>query len=189
MRAILLNGPPYSGKDTIGGMVWRKLRGTHLLKFAQPIVNFMLREFSIDMSTVDKDAPHPALRGRPPRSVAIAESEGLCKPLFGSLHFGQVAVERLRELEELGTEVVIFTDSGFVQEAVPVLQHCGKGRVLQVALHRTGCNFQGDSRSIWEHPDIGRVDFHNAPPTLAELKVSVEQHLVPEIEGWLIHSL
>lgn len=188
MRAILLNGPPYSGKDTIGGMIWRKLGGSHLLKFAQPIIDFMLREYGIHMSDVDKDAPHLALRGRTPRQVAIAYSENFCKPLFGVAYFGDRAVVRMRELEQAAIEVAIFTDSGFLHEVLPVLDECGKGRVLQIELHRTGCHFSGDSRSHWSHRDIGKIEVHNNAPSLPELRAEVEQVLVPEIDGWLIHS-
>lgn len=188
MRAILLNGPPSSGKDTIGGMLWRKFQGSHVVKFSQPIIDFMLREFSIDMNRVDKDMLHPHTPGRTPRQVAIAYSENFCKPLFGPVYFGYTAVEKLQAYSKTGVEVAIYTDSGFVQEAKPVLDYCGKGRVLQVVLHRNGCHFSNDSRSIWEHPDIGRVEFENKAPTIEALKQDVEKFLMPEIEGWLIHS-
>lgn len=186
MKALLLNGPPRSGKDTIGGMLWGQLPRSHLHKFAAPIVSFMLREFGIDMSRVSKDNPHTSLRGRTPREVAIRYSEGFIKPLFGQNWFGEMALEEMRSLAVQGQELVIFTDSGFLHEAVPLLRSLGSTNVLQVRLTRPGATYQGDSRSTWDHPEIGHVDFDNDSRCLEDLKIKVAADLLPEIMPWLL---
>ena len=96
MKILLLCGPPRCGKDTIGGMLQTLLPGLPMLmKFAQPIIEFMLRNYGINMALVEKDVPHPRLHGRTPRQVAIAYSERFCKPLFGIDYFGREALSEI----------------------------------------------------------------------------------------------
>lgn len=185
MKVLLLNGPPGSGKDTIGKMLWESLANSCVEKFAQPIVDFMHKNFDIRMESVEKDHPHPNLLGRTPRQVAIRYSEGFAKPLWGHDVFGKHAVEQVVQRTRERQKVAIFTDSGFLAEAVPVLAHVGKGNILQIRLARRGCSYHGDSRSTWDHPSIGFVDFENDCPNLKELKHKVHSDLVPEIEKWL----
>lgn len=188
MRAILLNGPPGSGKDTLGGILWSRIRFSRCVKLAQPIIDFMLREYRIDMAKVAKDEPHPALGWRTPRQVAIRYSEGFCKPLFGVDYFGVAAVNRLQEMDRCGEELAIFTDSGFVSEAEPLLNHLGIGNVMQIHLTRPGHHFQGDSRGHWRHAGIGCIEFDNNASDIISLATKAQQQLMPEIDQWLIHS-
>lgn len=185
MRAILLNGPPGVGKDTIGGMVLARIPSASTHKFAKPIVDFMWYSLGIDMLLVDKDAVHPKLNGRTPRQVAIQYSEGFCKPLWGVDYFGHEAV---RELRRRGSRIAVFTDSGFAAEAIPVATALGKGKVLQVILTRPGHHFHADSRSWWNHPDVGHLEFDNNCKDLRDLSDKVNSDLIPEIQQWLVHS-
>lgn len=177
MKIILLNGPPRSGKDTIGEMLKSHLPLCALRKFAQPIVDFMAREFDIDMETCEKDKPHAALYGRTPREVAIAYSERLCKPLFSVRHFGYEALASISD----EWSFVVFTDSGFSNEAEVLVE---KYPCLQVLLYRPGYNFQGDSRSYWAHPKIGHIEFHNTFNNLTELRDAVGSDLAPAVLEW-----
>jgi len=177
MKVILLNGPPRSGKDTIGEMLKNHLPVCALRKFAQPIVDFMAREFDIDMETCEKDKPHPDLHGRTPREVAIAYSERLCKPLFSVRHFGYEALKSISP----EWNYTLFTDSGFSHEAEVLAEHFP---VLQVLLYRPGYNFQGDSRSYWSHPKIGHIEFHNTFSDLVSLKDAVRSDLAPSVLEW-----
>lgn len=190
MRAILLNGPPRSGKDTIGEMLWNALPASRCMKFSQDIIDFMFSEYGIGMESVSKDEVHPKLYGRTPREVAIRYSEGFCKPLFGINYFGHRTVKRLLSMLQQPSmwKLAILTDSGFVDEALPVVDALGPTNVLQVALTRPGCTFAGDSRNYWEHPSIGRVEFDNDCPDLTALQAKVKADLLPEIQKWLAHS-
>lgn len=185
MKALLLNGPPGSGKDTIGKMIWSRVAGSTLEKFAKPIVDFMLSAYGVNMAFVAKDEPHPALNGRTPRQVAIRYSEGFCKPLWGRNYFGDAAVARLKSLEAQGQKLAIFTDSGFLDEALPVLDHLGHGNVLQVRITRAGYNYQHDSRSTWSHPSIGYLEIDNDCESVTKLADKVLADLTYEVVRWL----
>ena len=182
MKIVLLNGPPRVGKDVIGSMLCRHTPVTRLQKFAAPIVDFMYRQFGVEMATVDKDMPNPRLFGRTPREVAICFSEKLMKPLFGQDFFGREAVNQLNfGMRSENGDLAVFTDSGFAGEAGSLVEAFGKGSVLQVRLSRPGCSFLMDSRSYWSHPDIGSIEFVNDTQTLEDLEKQVETRLVPQI--------
>lgn len=185
MKIILLNGPPRAGKDSIGAALAQALFGKcSLNKFAAPIVEFMKREFGITPDTVDKDRPHPMLLGRTPRDVMIAYSERFCIPLWGHDFFGRSAAIRLANDPD-PKSVVVFTDSGFVREAEPLVLKFGASNILQVRVHRPGHTFQNDSRSFWHHKEIGDLEFDNNCNSLPELIDKVRVDLLPEINKWI----
>ena len=185
MRVILLNGPPRAGKDSIGRALHNvMIPAARVSKFAKPIVDYMWRNYGIDTEAVNKDAPHDRLHGRTPREVMIAYSERFCKPLFGQDFFGMQAVLEVERTVEYRQGFLVFTDSGFVHEAVPVLRRVGKGNVLQVRVSRPGCSFHNDSRSYWHHDDIGSIEFDNDCENLTKLTDKVRADLIPEIRKW-----
>ena len=185
MRVILLNGPPRVGKDSIGRVLHNMLiPAAAVTKFAKPLVDYMWRMYGIIPEDINKDAPHPRLLGRTPREAMIAYSERFCKPLFGQDFFGHQAVSEIQRIAEMRQSLVVFTDSGFVNEAVPVLQRVGKGNVLQVRISRPGCSFHNDSRSYWHHDDIGSIEFDNDCESLVKLTDKVKSDLIPEIAKW-----
>lgn len=183
---LLLNGPPRCGKDTIGRILWRALPSIVLCKFADPIIDFMLKNYGIPMDHRDgKDEPNERLFGKTPRQVAIAYSEAFCKPLWGVDYFGKVAAEKVNRISK-SFHVFAFTDSGFSHEAEALLDRCeGEVRALQIKITRPGTTFQMDSRSYWASPRIGQIDFDNATKTLPELEMDLSQNLIPEILQWL----
>lgn len=186
-KAVLLNGPPRCGKDTIGEMLYGLLcqQGQipiRLCKFAWPIIDYMWEAHRVDMLTANKDLVHPKLHGRTPREVAIAYSEKFCKPLFGQGFFGKQAAEALSGVGKGG--IAFFTDSGFASEAEVLVDALGQGNVLQVRIARPGCDFRIDSRSYWSSPRIGHIDFENAGHSLVDLRKSVEETLLPQILEW-----
>lgn len=187
MKAILLNGPPYCGKDTIGSFLSQVLPGSFALKFAQPIIDYMTRTFGV--SCVDgqpKDEPCPRLYGRTRRQVAIAYSEDFCKPLFGEDYFGREALRAAVDLNRrLQAEVFVFTDSGFKVEADVLIQALGPSNVLHVRVTRPGCDFSKDSRGYWNGgPEVSSMVFDNRG-TFGELFNEVRTGLVPTLQRWL----
>lgn len=184
MKAILLNGPPRSGKDTIGSALSQLTGAAGCMKFSEPIRTFMQLTFGIDMDIVAKDLPHTELHGRTPRQVAIQYSESFIKPLFGIEFFGRALARRMKAMIDQTSHVYV-TDSGFPGEARALGAAIGYENVLQVILDRPGCTFAHDSRSYWNVLDIGHVDFTNDCATLIDLQHKLVSDLVPEIQKWL----
>ena len=80
------------------------------------------------------------------------------------------------------SSTLIFTDSGFREEAIPVVEAVKKlnGSVVQVQLFRPGCSFNGDSRGYWDLEGVRSIQFFNDGP-LDELLMRVRRELVPAI--------
>lgn len=185
MRAILLNGPPYCGKDTIGGYLERHLERSSTVKFAKPINDYMQETFGVSCADGgDKGAPCDALNGASRRQIAIAYSEEWIKPKFGIGWFGKQAIKEMRRLEShCGLDTFVFTDSGFSCEALEVVQAIGIENVLQIRIRRPGYDFSSDSRSYWDIHGLRVMEFDN-DGTLGELYPATIQNLLPAIKRW-----
>lgn len=86
------------------------------------------------------------------REFYIYLSENVMKPLFGDDIFGRLAVEYIKQADE---QVVTISDSGFKEEAVPIVEHFGAENCCVVRLHRPDCSFANDSRSFIDLSDLG----------------------------------
>jgi len=168
MRAILLNGPPLSGKDTIGRRLAMQLAAcgykTGLEKMATPIRQAALTTFPHTLETDDdverlkNKSVFPHLNNQTTlRSWMIAYSEKLMKPLFGEQIFGHMLVDRIY-INMCDCDFVVVTDCGFEDEVIPLRAWLGDDRIYLCHLHRTGYNFEGDSRSYIEPSGLGHVD-------------------------------
>lgn len=181
MKIILLNGPPGCGKDTIGNLL-RAPMSALTCKFAQPIIDHMFQNFGVSCADgADKSAPVGVLNGMSRRQYAIAYSEEWVKPKLGIDWFGRKAVRDLRGFHKEAT--VVFTDSGFVDEALPVVQGFGIDNVVHVKITRPGYGFNDDSRSYWHLPNLRVIEFDNNCE-LGELFQVVRENLIPEINKW-----
>lgn len=163
MRIVFLNGPPGCGKDTAVSHLIPYLHFSHL-KFAAPIKRMVCGLLNEDTRWLEenKDAPHRTLlladgaviaNIDTPRQLLIALSEDLLKKRYGSTFFGHVMNN---EISKAASKLVIISDSGFLDEAGPVMRKWGVTNCMQIQISREGCNFEGDSRSYWEHKDIHR---------------------------------
>jgi hypothetical protein len=56
---------------------------------------------------------------------------------------------------------VVIADSGFRDEAVPLIERVGVDRCVQVRIHRHGCSFAGDTRGWWKFPGLRLVGVKN----------------------------
>ena len=153
IRALLISGPPRSGKDTLAGRIAAPAGGVYDIVHAKvslplkqkaqamfPAVPFCDEKWML----ANKDKPHDALQQKTPRQFLIALSETFFKPLFGNDYFGQLQVELLKTLQD-GCHIV-YSDSGFEDETVPIVKLLGSENVIIVHLRRRGTDFTGDSR-------------------------------------------
>jgi hypothetical protein len=207
---VLLNGPPGCGKDTVQQHLVQYLQFSHM-KFAAPIKRMAAALLDIDVSAIErhKDAefnilckeievirtsvigyedakqyeygPKDTLR-----KLLIRLSEEYLKPTYGNTFFGRLAV---RELKRSAYPLVIFTDSGFYEEAHTVVRNIGRENTILIRLHREGCDFGNDSRSYLRGVAGEERDIENNGPinhTAAQVVVAIRNHfglkLLKEIE-------
>ena len=151
-KVVILNGPPNCGKDTLADAMWHDYTGAQVERRA---MKDGLIDLTADLLLVHrgwfravcadrdwKEEPMDRLGGRSPRQALIYVSEEVVKPAFGSDYFGRYAANNLEQ-----GALNIFSDGGFVEEVIPLLNAVGLDNVLLVQLFRNGCSFEGDSRS------------------------------------------
>jgi hypothetical protein len=180
-RLILVNGPPRSGKDEIGKIIERRFAVVLVTKFAKVLKERTHALYNLyacgqprphDYFESQKDTPMECFLGLTPRQAYINVSELLMKPTHGKAVFGKLLAHQIEQYEDpLGLNVV--TDSGFVEEAQPLLRTHPKA--LLIRMHREGCDFKGDSRSYIDLP-IPTVDVDNNG-SLADLEEVILLHL------------
>lgn len=182
-HVVFLNGPPRSGKDTAGNIITNAVHGGRTAKFAHVLkvathalfASLQGRQVELDkhgygvghFEELSNDAtyeyckgdPRPEFFGKTPREAYIAVSELLCKPLFGSDFFGR----RLADHIILNPDVPVWaiTDSGFVDEALPIINAVGRHNCTLVRMHRTGATFTGDSRGYIDLDVPAKLDLRN----------------------------
>ena len=190
MKIYLMNGPPRSGKDTAGQLLARMLDNSTVLKFAEPLK--MATHAAMAMLTGGpnlkfcegyddcKDIPSPDFMGLTPRAAYIAMSEQYIKPLLGKQFFGLHLAERIKKLQEQGTEHVIITDSGFYEELEPLINEFGADACIIVQLLRLDSHFEGDSRG-WLESEGVRTELIGNDDDIASLRVSVAE-LIGKLE-------
>ena len=207
---VLLNGPPGCGKDTVAQHLVQYLQFSSM-KFAAPIKRMAAALLDMDVSSIErhKDAEFnilckeietilPSVIGYEDakqyeygpkdtlRRLLIRISEEYLKPTYGNTFFGRIAV---RELKRSAYPLIIFTDSGFVEEAHTVVRNIGKGNTILIRLHREGCDFKSDSRSYLSNVAGEERDIENngsISHTAAQVAVAIRNHfklkLLKEIE-------
>ena len=181
MKIVLLNGPPRSGKDT-AALALRSYLGATIYKFADPLKSALHALFGLhnsDPSCFESvKAQHlPELFGWTPREAYIALSEKGVKPVFGPSHFGNVLTCRL--VFDRTSKLVAVPDSGFVIEALPLLDQFGANNILLLQLTRSDCSFEGDSRGYIQLPNVQTHQLHN------DKKRDFEREVVGTVRDWL----
>lgn len=156
MKIILLNGPPGSGKDEAAMLLWK--RGYAIReKFAAPLFKIVkeigqLSEKDVQTLTAIgaqelKDMKLDQLGGMSWRQAAIWMSEEVLKPKFGKSIFGKMAVDRLIRMAKSMDTCVVFSDSGFEDEAMELINMFGANNCYLWRIHRPGHTFKDDSRN------------------------------------------
>ena len=160
---ILLNGPPRCGKDTVAGVIAHR-HGAYHTKFARRLKEdthalYGMPEMAHDAFEHCKDDPCSEFRGLTPRRAYIAVSEKLMKPLHGERIYGEILCEAIRG--HVGERDIVVSDSGFVPEALEVVDRFGADQVALVRIHRAGCTFASDSRGYIELLGSRMIDLDN----------------------------
>lgn len=171
-RVILINGPPSSGKDTVGRMIEEKLGGglSRISKFARQVKERTHAFYElVDLRTgkperhnaydVRKDDPLPEFWGLSPRQAYIEMSERYTKAVHGKGIWGILLLHDLRTFDALHKTVWlpweenkqcrsthIITDCGFLEEVEPLVGWYGAENLVLLRLFREGKTFEKDSR-------------------------------------------
>lgn len=174
LKVILLNGPPRSGKDTLGNMLRERNLASGenrvvLEKFAEPIKRHFAASWGVSLEWIEANKDRPFMEGSTTtvRQMLIAYSENYLKPLLGKNIFGRLLCARIGADQSgilasiyaktnTSDDVVVITDSGFSAEAQVVIDAGYDVRLIR--LHRTGCDFTGDSRSYLGAQDLSGLD-------------------------------
>lgn len=166
---ICLNGPPGSGKDFIGEMLYKTYPlGCELLKFAAPIEDIAKAILGYDDDLFQlqreqyKDEMLPGLNFTM-RELMIDISENFIKPKFGQHHFGKLAAIAIDQKLNLTSRTMIFTDSGFQAEfdTMQELLNDDYYNLHLVNIFREGKNFDNDSREYVTNKKGKTIRFDN----------------------------
>lgn len=146
---IIFNGPPGSGKDEACHFLTKYYNYKHMefkkILFDETILYFGVSRSWFMEGYLDrnkKEFPENLLGGRSRRESMIYVSEELIKPKYGSDYFGRKTAEQLTQNMNY-----CFSDGGFVDEVLPVINKLGTDNICIVQLFREGCTFSSDSRN------------------------------------------
>jgi hypothetical protein len=142
MNVILINGPPRSGKDTVGELAAASMGEAVMVKFANPLRDWAkLHGLQGDYEQAKRDGL---------REELIHLSEDVIKPRFGQSTFGLLAAGKTVELFARGAHNIIVTDAGFRREVetyIKLVKTLASAAEFHLwCLYRTGTSFDYDSR-------------------------------------------
>jgi hypothetical protein len=160
---ILINGPPYSGKDTATGFIIKHLKGCREYKMSAPLKS-ALRELLCIEDERWKEMLRPGakdldiIEGKiSPRQALIKLSEEYLKPMLGDDILGVVAVRRIRRM--VSAQHITISDIGFTREVVPILEFFTAKKVRILGLSRPGYDFDNDSRDYLDLVELKMVPY------------------------------
>ena len=183
-KVILLNAPKLVGKDHAADHIVERIDHDLLsdgddiafkMMFKDPLYTITAAIYTVPRGELIKDAtdrvtkevPMDKYRGKSPRQALIHTSEEIIKPHFGKTFFGDASVKIMKKImknfedDGVGRPFFVFSDSGFAEEAQPIIDYVGVNNVLVVRIYREGHTFDGDSRRY-----LTKDDFIEAPEFL-----------------------
>lgn len=175
--AVILNAPPFSGKDTIADLCVKHL-GAVKQEFKESLYEAVAEHFKYDLklfkhfatSRKYKDnlsshfslSEHSKGLGYTPREALIYVSEEVMKPLYGPDYFGECAAEKLVD------GLNVFADGGgWWDELTPVAQ--AVDRIIICRLYRQGYTFDGDSRQYYDANQVPEVADENNKLSICDI--------------------
>lgn len=163
-KIIIFNCPAGSGKDTIG-RCFKNLFGCELRAFKTALYlatfphtsckNYAeFIKYCTDREL--KEIPNFKFDGLSPRQMLIRVSENIIKPKYGKAYFGLKSAEEISP--QSFSKGVVFTDGGFPEEVVPLIEKFGKHSIYVIQFCGQGKNdFEGDSRDFFNLPDVKTI--------------------------------
>lgn len=145
-KVLICNCPPQTGKDEFVKYLSYKYGIAHLefkdklIKLTKMIYDVSDESWNSIYVSGEKDKPRQEFDGRSARQALIYVSEDVIKPKFGESYFGKCAVNNLR----IGVNG--FSDGGFYEEMIEVVNHVGKENALIIRIDKEGRCFKDDSR-------------------------------------------
>lgn len=178
MKVIILNGPPGSGKDAVGGALNTKLTWdfgfkSDVIKFAtglkealSSIFYLVDDEYKTFFESKEKDKPQERFFGRVPREILISLSEDWAKKQFGAGIFGKTLGKYIKYENELffndPYDFIVITDCGFNEELEGFFEWVSPEDCYLYNLHRDGTSFKNDSRNYVKSDKVLlNKDLHN----------------------------
>lgn len=191
MKLILFNAPPKTGKDETTEFICSKFNNAVHFEFKKKLFELTKLIYSVTDEQWDslytrenKELPSNLLRGKSPREALIYVSETIIKPTMGYSYFGDAAADMV---QNTGAYLSVFSDSGFVQELLPMMNRFGVENILIIRIHMDGVDFTGDSRkylpdSLVSDYGFNIIDIENVYGKFDEFKQNVLQ-VVTEFLG------
>lgn len=187
MIIISLNAPMSCGKDEMADYFVQK-HGAVKMELKELLTEIAVRSAGVTRTLWDalytreyKEIPSPYLIVNgfhvSPRQWMIHISENVMKPVFGKSVFGDALVNKIKELKLPIDSVIVLSDGGFPEEAIPIIELVGVDGYRLVRIHRydeEGNEFGwgNDSRSYLRKEmlgiDIHEMDAHNMPNKMLE---------------------
>lgn len=152
MYILGFNGPPRSGKDSIGNALAEILRREQevptevmSLSFPMRLAVFALAGLQYDSHIYEasKDSARDIFNGRTIREEMIELSEAHVKPRLGHDFWARALMGHVLD----STRVLIIPDIGFESEVHALASHPDVTRFLNVHIEREGYGWGNDSRS------------------------------------------
>lgn len=169
-KLVLVNGPPRSGKDTVGELIRQFYPGlVYVTKFAKPLKEMTHALYGLmrdgkplphDHFESQKDVVLPEFLGITPRQAYIGMAERYMKPMHGHAIFGHLLKQDI-EQNAGSAEMVVVTDSGFPEEATLPITLFERENITLLRMERPGRDYSGDSRGKLYLPGITTFDIKN----------------------------
>jgi hypothetical protein len=147
MAIIVFNGPPGTGKDE--ACLFFKQKGFTHLSFKYHLFRATTEFYDVSLEwfmdgyddRAIKERPEYCLDGFSRREALIYVSEEIIKPMYGKDYFGVMSAKEI-----IDTQDYCFSDGGFVEELIPIINKFGAEGITIIQLTREGCDFSSDSR-------------------------------------------
>ena len=170
---LFLNAPKKVGKDVAASVATSNGLGFRHMKMAARLKTMTAAIFNVSLDDVKeweksgnndlKDIPRVQLMGMSWREALIMVSEEWMKPKFGKDIFGKFLADDMSFIPR-GVTGTAISDSGFEDEAQPIIRKYKPENCYLIRIHRPDHDFTGDSRSYWSGDGLPRanvIDIHN----------------------------